>query len=59
MWKIYHKLFGWHYISVRGWKHRVRITPNGELYYQRDYDGMIFLRDIPGLYKPLTWTEEN
>ena len=55
MWRIFHKLFGWHYVYMESsagilkMVRRVRISPAGERYVH-DYagDGFLFI-DRPGL----------
>lgn len=50
MWKLCHKLFGWHYVLVDSyWVCRVRVTPLGRTYVVDDGEH-IFL-DSPGEHK--------
>lgn len=75
MWRLFHRLFGWHYIlykdSATKFIIRVKKSPNGTLYI-RDWTG-IYCHVLEGNgkfvgkeaydpyphYTPLTFTEEN
>ena len=70
MWKLWHFLFGWHYVSFKyGWHNevaRVRIAPNGTRFvvicgdmFRLEQDGRMSRMGTNvvhySAYTPLTW----
>lgn len=65
MWKLFHYLFGWHYIVIceHHWIRRVRTAPNGQKYI-RFIDEPLFINEdgtteTHNTWKPLTFTLED
>jgi len=75
MWRIWSKLFGWHYVALdagRAGSHikKVHLTPNSEMYVDWE-QGILFLNpdgtvvrsvsdwSFPWTWFPLTWDDEK
>ena len=63
MYKIFHKLFGWHYVAYRfgysDYISRLRTSPNGTVMVYLCCDGLIRLKDIGKSAYPLTMTNKE
>lgn len=61
MWKLCHKLFGWHYILMMYGSNaeilKVKCAPNKKHYIV--VYGKIILKEDWNRWKPLTWLEEK
>lgn len=69
MWRLWNKLFGWHYALIErhygghfpkhSWVRRVRVTKAGERYVQKHSEDFVFLDRLEDGYTvtPLTWVE--
>lgn len=68
MWRLWHRLFGWHYALIEqsygmagklSWVRRVRVTKAGERYVEKHDDEFVFLDRLEDgvTITPLTWIE--
>lgn len=62
IWRLLHKLFGWHYIAYDYGYHthvfRVRRMVSGQMYIETSSGLGILGKDV-NKYTPLTWVEED
>ena len=62
MWRLFHKLFGWHYCVMQFGYYdkvfRVHKSPNGVLYINA-YGSIVFPNGTTRKITPLTWSDKN